>query len=177
MRPAASERSTPSSPSTIDSATRPWVEIRASSAGSNETPESTSACNSATVSDFLYVDEFEIYPAVAERLGGDDPLASMSRTHREIFHLANLFARLADDLTDAKPTTANTVEARRLFYALYALDAVLRLHFAEEEELFAALRPGVRRPLCLKPSGLDAAKAALSAWRPERLSGGTNQRR
>jgi heavy metal translocating P-type ATPase len=84
------------------------------------------------------LDEVEVYPAVAQRLGGDDPLAAMSRTHREVFHLATTFERLVDDIGDSEPTAADTHEARR---TLYALDAILRLHFAQEEELFAALEP------------------------------------
>ena len=84
------------------------------------------------------LDEVEVYPAVAQRLGGEDPLAAMSRTHREVFHLGTSFERLVDDLSDAEPTAADTTEARRL---LYALDAILRLHFAQEEELFVSLAP------------------------------------
>jgi heavy metal translocating P-type ATPase len=88
--------------------------------------------------DHEHVDEREIYPAVARWMGGDDPLASMSRTHREIFHLGTMLQRLVDDLPDEGPTPSDRVEARRL---LYGLDAILRLHFAQEEELFAALAP------------------------------------
>lgn len=74
-------------------------------------------------------DEAEIYPAVAERLGGDDPLAAMSRTHQEIFHLASLLSRLVDDATLHGFDEDDRGEARRI---LYALDATLRLHFAQE---------------------------------------------
>jgi hypothetical protein len=62
----------------------------------------------------------------------------MSRTHREVFHLAAAFERLVGDLGDGEPTATDTTDARRL---LYALDAILRLHFGQEEELFAALAP------------------------------------
>ena len=81
-------------------------------------------------------DESDIYPNVAATLAGDDPLASMSRAHQEIFHLAALLDRLVTDpvATDLEP--ADLSEARRL---LYALDAVLRLHFAQEEELLVSL--------------------------------------
>ncbi|HUW02580.1 MAG TPA: heavy metal translocating P-type ATPase [Acidimicrobiales bacterium] len=81
-------------------------------------------------------DESQIYPMVAERLGGDDPLASMSRTHHEIFHLASLLGRLVDDATLHEFDEDDRSEARRL---LYALDAVLRLHFAQEEELLFSM--------------------------------------
>jgi hypothetical protein len=82
-------------------------------------------------------DELDIYPDVEKVLGGDDPLAAMSRTHQEIFHLASMLERLVDQ-ADSEITAADRSEARRL---LYALDAILRLHYAQEEELFAALAP------------------------------------
>jgi heavy metal translocating P-type ATPase len=82
-------------------------------------------------------DELDIYPDVEKRLGGDDPLAAMSRTHQEIFHLASMLERLVDQ-SDSQLTSADRSEARRL---LYALDAILRLHYAQEEELFSALAP------------------------------------
>ncbi len=81
-------------------------------------------------------DESEIYPGVAEHLGGDDPLAPMSRSHQEIFHLASLLSRLVDDATMHGFDPADRGEARRI---LYALDAILRLHFAQEEELLTSI--------------------------------------
>lgn len=81
-------------------------------------------------------DESAIYPGVAESLGGSDPLASMSRTHQEIFHLASLLDRLVDDAGVDGFDDEDRTEARRI---LYALDAILRLHFAQEEELLASI--------------------------------------
>jgi heavy metal translocating P-type ATPase len=81
-------------------------------------------------------DEAEIYPDVAEHLGGSDPLASMSRTHQEIFHLASLLRRLVADVGSGLFDDDDRTEARRI---LYALDAILRLHFAQEEELLVAM--------------------------------------
>jgi soluble P-type ATPase len=82
------------------------------------------------------IDETVIYPSVVERLGGDDPLAPMSRTHREIFHLAGLLDRMvADAQTDGLDDESRS-ETRRI---LYALDAILRLHLAQEEELLVTL--------------------------------------
>jgi heavy metal translocating P-type ATPase len=81
-------------------------------------------------------DESQVYPGVAERLGGNDPLASMSRTHQEIFHLASLLERLVDDASTNGFGEEARSEARRI---LYALDAILRLHFAQEEELLVSL--------------------------------------
>jgi soluble P-type ATPase len=84
-------------------------------------------------------DESQIYPGVAERLGGTDPLASMSRTHQEIFHLASLLDRLVDDASVDGFADEDRSEARRI---LYALDAILRLHFAQEEELLTSITVG-----------------------------------
>ncbi len=81
-------------------------------------------------------DEAQIYPGVAEHLGGNDPLAPMSRTHQEIFHLASLLDRLVDDAAVDGFGDEDRSEARRI---LYALDAILRLHFAEEEELLTSI--------------------------------------
>jgi heavy metal translocating P-type ATPase len=81
-------------------------------------------------------DESQVYPGVAERLGGTDPLAAMSRTHQEIFHLASLLDRLVDDASVGGFGPEDRSEARRI---LYALDAILRLHFAQEEELLASI--------------------------------------
>lgn len=83
-------------------------------------------------------DESRVYPDVAERLGGADPLAAMSRTHQEIFHLASLLDRLVGDAAVEGFGDQDRSEARRL---LYALDAILRLHFAQEEELLASITP------------------------------------
>ena len=81
-------------------------------------------------------DESQVYPVVAEHLGGDDPLAPMSRTHQEIFHLSSLLSRLVDDATEHGFDPADRGEARRI---LYSLDAILRLHFAQEEELLSSI--------------------------------------
>ena len=81
-------------------------------------------------------DETTVYPEVAARLGGEDPLAAMSRTHREIFHLAALLDRIVADAERDGIDDEGRSEARRV---LYALDAILRLHLAQEEELLATL--------------------------------------
>ena len=81
-------------------------------------------------------DENEIYPRMAEILPGDDPLASMSRTHREIFHMVDVFERQMADLQPSGPDLADIRDLRR---TLYGLHAILRLHFDQEEELYLTL--------------------------------------
>ena len=81
-------------------------------------------------------DETEIYPRVTDILPGEDPMATMSRAHREIFHLVELFQRQVGDLPAGGPEPA---DIRDLCRTLDGLHAVLRLHFDQEEELYASL--------------------------------------
>ena len=81
-------------------------------------------------------DETEIYPRMTAILPGDDPMATMSRAHREIFHLVELFQRQVADLRPSGPEPADITDLRR---TLYGLHAILRLHFDQEEELYASL--------------------------------------
>jgi heavy metal translocating P-type ATPase len=82
-------------------------------------------------------DERVIYPQVSAVLPGDDPMAVMSRTHREIFHLVDVFERQVADLPETGPEPADLSDLRR---TLYSLHAILRLHFDQEEELYFTLR-------------------------------------
>jgi Hemerythrin HHE cation binding domain len=77
-----------------------------------------------------------VYPAIAELIGGDDPTAVMTRAHLEISHMVNMLGRTIDDLGDDGPTSEDIRELRRI---LYGLDAILRLHFAQENESYLAL--------------------------------------
>jgi heavy metal translocating P-type ATPase len=84
-------------------------------------------------------DENEIYPRMSEILPGDDPMATMSRTHREIFHLVEVLKRQTADLPSGGPEPADITDLRR---TLYGLHAILRLHFDQEEELYLSLQEG-----------------------------------
>jgi heavy metal translocating P-type ATPase len=81
-------------------------------------------------------DDAELYPLLAELLGGEDPMGTMSRTHREIAHLLRLYTRLVGDLPLEGPEPEDRRDLQRV---LYSLSAILRLHFAQEEELFATM--------------------------------------
>jgi heavy metal translocating P-type ATPase len=81
-------------------------------------------------------DETVVYPRMAEILPGEDPMATMSRAHREIFHLVELFQRQVAELPASGPTPADIRDLRR---TLYGLHAILKLHFDQEEELYASL--------------------------------------
>jgi heavy metal translocating P-type ATPase len=81
-------------------------------------------------------EEAEVYPIVERLMGGEDPMASMSRAHLEISHLGRLYRQLLDDLPEGGPTPDDLMDLRRV---LYGLHAILRLHFAQEEEAYAWL--------------------------------------
>ena len=77
-----------------------------------------------------------LYPIVAKLIGGHDPIAPMTREHAEIAHLVNLFSRTLDDLPENGPDQEDIREFRRL---LYGLNAILKLHLAQEEESYLTL--------------------------------------
>lgn len=81
-------------------------------------------------------DDTEVYPGIARLLGGEDPMAAMSSTHREIFRVTRLLKQMTADVPPEGPTQASLRELQRL---LYSLDAIVRLHCAQEEELFHTL--------------------------------------
>jgi soluble P-type ATPase len=84
-------------------------------------------------------EEAAVYPVVARLTGGEDPMSSMARAHIEISHLARVFRQLVDDLPQEGPTSDDLVDLRRV---LYGLHAILRLHFAQEDEAYAWLSSG-----------------------------------
>lgn len=81
-------------------------------------------------------EEAVVYPVVAEAMGGEDPLSSMHRAHLEISHLGRIYQQLIDELPEDGPSPDDLMDLRRLLYGLYA---ILRLHFAQEEEAYAWL--------------------------------------
>ena len=81
-------------------------------------------------------EEAAVYPVVARMMGGEDPMASMARAHIEIDHLARVYQSLLEDLPAEGPAPEDLMDLRRV---LYGLHAILRLHFAQEEEAYAWL--------------------------------------
>ncbi len=82
-------------------------------------------------------DDRALYPKVARLIGGADPMAAMSRGHREIGQLVRRYGRMVADLPDDAPD--DPAALRETQRVLYSLDAILRLHFAQEEEIYHAL--------------------------------------
>jgi heavy metal translocating P-type ATPase len=89
-------------------------------------------------------EEAAVYPVVARLMGGEDPMSSMARAHVEIAHLGRMFQQLLDDLPPDGPTPDDLMDLRRV---LYGLHAILRLHFAQEEEAYAWLSSGEPAPV------------------------------
>ncbi|SDM35536.1 heavy metal translocating P-type ATPase [Allokutzneria albata] len=75
-------------------------------------------------------EENQLYPVLGALLGGPESTATMSRGHAEIQRLVRRIGRLLDEPGDP---------GGELCAALYGLDAVLTLHFAQEEEGYFAL--------------------------------------
>jgi heavy metal translocating P-type ATPase len=76
-----------------------------------------------------------LFPAVSRVLGNDTTVV-MSRAHVEIAHQVRRLGRLLDAIGPDGPDEADIAELRRL---LYGLQAVLRLHTAQEEEEYLSL--------------------------------------
>ena len=81
-------------------------------------------------------EEATVYPAVAKLIGGDDPTAPMNRAHIEIAHMVSVLGRHLDELPSEGPAIDDIRDLKRV---LYGLDAILRLHFAQEDEAYLAL--------------------------------------
>jgi heavy metal translocating P-type ATPase len=101
--------------------------------------ETVRAVHRVLVDDLLPHEEAEerdFYPAIARLLGGDDPTGTMERAHVEIAHLTRVLGQLLTDLPAGGPAPDDLTELRRVLYGLYA---ILRLHFAQEEEAYMSL--------------------------------------
>ena len=78
----------------------------------------------------------EVFPLLASAVGNDDVTSALHRTHTEIFHLVRFTDRLVNEIPEEGPGPEDLTDLRRV---LYGLDAILRLHMAQEEELYTAL--------------------------------------
>ena len=81
-------------------------------------------------------DDAALYPSLARRLPGEDPLAGLSRTHQEIFRVANLLDRRLERAVGFGGQAGDRTDQAEIRRLLYALHALLELHFGQEAELF-----------------------------------------
>lgn len=83
-------------------------------------------------------EERQLYPVLAEPLGSGEATSTMSRAHVEIRRQVDL---LGAQLTQSADGRLRPDQVPDLLATLYGLDAVLRLHLAQEEEEFFSLDP------------------------------------
>ncbi|MFC8298753.1 heavy metal translocating P-type ATPase [Micromonospora orduensis] len=83
-------------------------------------------------------EERQLYPALAEPLGSGEATSTMSRAHVEIRRQVDL---LGAQLAQSADGRLRPDQVPDLLATLYGLDAVLRLHLAQEEEEFFSLDP------------------------------------
>jgi iron-sulfur cluster repair protein YtfE (RIC family) len=81
-------------------------------------------------------EERALYPVVDRLLGAPGATATMSRDHVEVGALAGELARLRASLAAGPLPDPEVRELRRVLYGLYAL---LKVHFAKEEEVYLPL--------------------------------------
>jgi heavy metal translocating P-type ATPase len=81
-------------------------------------------------------DEARVYPEVAQMLKDAHGLSAMSRAHREILHLARLLERAATGLNAADADRYLARDAQRV---IEAIESLVRLHNAQEEDIYEHL--------------------------------------
>lgn len=74
-----------------------------------------------------------LYPVVAKFLGAPSATATMSRDHVEVAALTEQLTALRTRLTGSDLDAATARDLRRVLYGLYAL---VKVHFAKEEEIY-----------------------------------------
>ncbi len=80
-------------------------------------------------------DERRLYPLLSRFMPGDDPLSTMSHTHREIFRLIHLLSRMSEDFSQA----TRAPSAEEIQQQLVRLDTLAKLHFDQEDALYRSL--------------------------------------
>lgn len=77
-----------------------------------------------------------LYAAVGRIMGAPEATATMSRDHVEVARLTTELGTLRAKLASGALTTALQKDLRRVLYGLYAL---VKVHFAKEEEIYLPL--------------------------------------
>ena len=81
-------------------------------------------------------EEQALYPVVGRALGAPGATATMSRDHVEVGRLTQELESLRSQLSDATASASEVQAVRRVLYGLYAL---VKVHFAKEEEVYLPL--------------------------------------
>jgi iron-sulfur cluster repair protein YtfE (RIC family) len=74
-----------------------------------------------------------LYPVVQQVLGSPDATRTMSRDHIEVGRYIADLETLRRDLAGGSPRPDQIAQLRRVLYGLYA---IVKLHFAKEEEVY-----------------------------------------
>lgn len=74
-----------------------------------------------------------LYPVVQSVLGSPDATRTMSRDHVEVGRYVDELVTLKDTLTGSSLTPSQVRALRRVLYGVYAL---VKVHFAKEEEVY-----------------------------------------
>ncbi|WP_332839065.1 heavy metal translocating P-type ATPase [Nocardia bovistercoris] len=82
-----------------------------------------------------HAEETELYPALTDYLRDPEAMVTMSREHTEIQRLVDRIRRHLD----SAPTGVRADQIEDLRATLYGLDAILTLHFAQEDEALFTL--------------------------------------
>lgn len=78
-------------------------------------------------------EEAALYPAVQKALGSPEATRTMSRDHVEVGRYIEELASLKDGLSNASWNDRQAASLRRVLFGLYAL---VKVHFAKEEEVY-----------------------------------------
>jgi iron-sulfur cluster repair protein YtfE (RIC family) len=81
-------------------------------------------------------EERALYPVVGRLMGAPEATATMSRDHVEIGRLAEELGLLRSQLGGA---SANELQIKALCRVLYGLYALVKVHFAKEEDIYPPL--------------------------------------
>jgi iron-sulfur cluster repair protein YtfE (RIC family) len=81
-------------------------------------------------------EEHALYPAVASIIGAPQATATMSRDHVEVGRLTAELKTLASSVTGPTVDEEQATALRRVLFGLYAL---VKVHFAKEEEVYLPL--------------------------------------
>jgi len=97
-------------------------------------------------------EERALYPVVNRVIGGAEATHTMSRDHVEVRRLTEELRALRNAIAAEPPSESQQRELRRVLYGLYAL---VKVHFAKEEEVYL--------PLLDERLSADEAKALFAA--------------
>lgn len=101
-----------------------------------------------------------LYPVVAKLMGAPEATATMSRDHVEVGRLTAELAALRSQLSGATVSDVQAKALRRILYGLYAL---VKVHFAKEEEIYLPLLDARLKPAAARRMFEAMEKAALEA--------------